>query len=62
LREAIGETLRLMRNNKSERCVACGVGVGIQHADNCPAWPVIRARSNYALFSGPDLFGGPEDG
>ena len=44
MRDAIGETLRRVRANHSGRCVVCGAAAGVQHASDCPLWPLILAH------------------
>jgi hypothetical protein len=47
MRAAINTTLQAMRINGA--CCSCSAQAGEQHRDGCAAWPIIRARAEYAL-------------
>jgi hypothetical protein len=47
MRAAINETLQAMRIDGV--CCSCGAQAGEQHRDCCAAWPIIRARAEFAL-------------
>jgi hypothetical protein len=58
MRQAIGETVRLVRNDTG-RCRCCDVSEGV-HAKGCAVWPIIQARSAYAIEADPTLPFGEE--
>lgn len=46
--DAINETLRLLRDVDGI-CLVCGAHPGFRHSEGCPTWPVIPARSAFAM-------------